>query len=667
MKNIACLFLIVYTHISVFAQLQLHTNAVHPNKNFDLASYNSQDAVTGATDTLEYFFNKHYFRNPTAANANLNFLSLNQPYNGTISITHCGGIFLNTNTITVHGLEGIVIKNATAPTPSVPVRLYLCALNGANMPILPALDSVQTSVSSTTIGVWVGGNFINPITVTGNFAVLYRNVSTNPNDTIRLFLNNACTPSSTFTPARKFGEGFGRMRYMGNFISNTNTFGTGTDLEFIVAPRVSFSYTAGIAATTNTACTNSNAVFMNTSSTTALIQNRQFNFNKFAAYWPPFNNLIPSTDSIYKWTFTGSSTGTLFTTNALASFNVPGIQTASLTVKYRKSASNAAFNSTYTDIATASISISNLNSPTLSINGAGVICSGGSATLTASGNITYTWTNPISNAASIVVSPTATTVYTVLGVNGGCTGSQTATVTVSQPSQLSVSGPSAVCLGAIFNMSASGANSYTWSNGANTASTSASSSIAGVQSFTCIGANAPCPASNAVLNIMVNPLPNVTLSYPSASLCTKSTGGSTLQLNGTPAGGIYTGANVVNGVFSPNTSGTFISSYSYTDQVTGCAKTVTASVTVVNCTGLEETEHNTFNIIPNPSLNGQVILKNLSIGGRVEIWSIYGQRILIQGVDQSELKINLSEYPEGTYIALYYTPNGVKHTKWITR
>jgi len=56
MKNIACLFLIVYTHISVFAQLQLHTNGVHPNKNFDLASYNSQDAVTGATDTLEYFF-----------------------------------------------------------------------------------------------------------------------------------------------------------------------------------------------------------------------------------------------------------------------------------------------------------------------------------------------------------------------------------------------------------------------------------------------------------------------------------------------------------------------------------------------------------------------------------------------------------------------------------
>lgn len=187
MKHIVYLFTIVFCNITLFAQLQLHTNAVRPNKIFDMASTASQDAVTGASDTLEYFFNKHYFRNPTAANANLNFLSLNQPYNGTISITHCGGIFLNTNTITVHGLEGIVIKNATAPTPSVPVRLYLCALNGANMPILPALDSVQTSVSSTTIGVWVGGNFTNPITVTGNFAVLYRNVSTNPNDTSGYF------------------------------------------------------------------------------------------------------------------------------------------------------------------------------------------------------------------------------------------------------------------------------------------------------------------------------------------------------------------------------------------------------------------------------------------------------------------------------------------------
>ena len=667
MKTIRVILGMLILSFQMQAQILLHHNAVSVHKTFDASSEASQDAITGATDTLEYFFNKHYFRNPTAANANLNFLSLNQPYNGTISITHCGGLFLNSSTIPFHGLEGIVIKNATAPTPSVPVRLYLCALNGANMPILPALDSVQTSVSSTTIGVWVGGNFTNPITITGNFAVLYRNVSTNPNDTIRLFLNNACTPSSTFTPARKYGEGFGRMRYMGNFISNTNTFGTGTDLEFIVAPRVSFSYTAGISATSNTACTNSNAVFMNTSNPTALLQNRQFNFNKFAAYWTPFNNLIPITDSIYRWTFTGSNTGTLYTSNALASFNTPGIQTASLALKYRKGASNAAFNGNYTDVATATINISNLNSPTLTINGAGIICSGSSATLTASGNITYTWTNPVSNAPSIVVSPTATTVYTVLGVNGGCTGSQTATLTVMQPAVLSVSGPSAVCLGSIFNMSASGAGSYTWSNGANTASTSASSSIAGVQSFTCIGANAPCPSSNAVLNVMVNPLPNVTLSFPSPSICTKSTGGSTLQLNGTPAGGVYTGANVVNGVFSPNTSGTFISSYSYTDQVTGCAKTVTASVSVVNCTGLEETENQSFNVIPNPSMNGRVILKNLSPGGKIEVWSIFGQKLLSLNVESEELTVNLSDYPEGTYVALHFTPSGKKFTKWITR
>ena len=76
MKTIRVILGMLILSFQMQAQILLHHNAVSVHKTFDASSEASQDAITGATDTLEYFFNKHYFRNPTAANANLNFLSL---------------------------------------------------------------------------------------------------------------------------------------------------------------------------------------------------------------------------------------------------------------------------------------------------------------------------------------------------------------------------------------------------------------------------------------------------------------------------------------------------------------------------------------------------------------------------------------------------------------
>ena len=127
----------------------------------------------------------------------------------------------------------------------MPVKLYLCNLNALNLPIFPPLDSITTNVPNTPNGgIWVGGNFTTPIVMNGKFAVLFKNASTNPLDTIRLFINNASTPTSTVPIAQRYGEGLGLMRITGNFQITTNTFGTGTDYEYIVAPRVSFAYTS---------------------------------------------------------------------------------------------------------------------------------------------------------------------------------------------------------------------------------------------------------------------------------------------------------------------------------------------------------------------------------------------------------------------------------------
>ncbi len=62
----------------------------------------------------------------------------------------------------------------------------------------------------------------------------------------------------------------------------------------------------------------------------------------------------------------------------------------------------------------------------------GTICVGQSTTLSSSGAANYTWTPGGVNASSINVSPIASTTYTVVGDNSGCTsGQQTVAVTVN--------------------------------------------------------------------------------------------------------------------------------------------------------------------------------------------------------------------------------------------
>ena len=72
-----------------------------------------------------------------------------------------------------------------------------------------------------------------------------------------------------------------------------------------------------------------------------------------------------------------------------------------------------------------------VGSPTIALSNQ-TICAGSSATLTASGANTYTWQPGGLVGNPVVVTPGATTVYTVTGTNlAGCTGSTTAVVTLS--------------------------------------------------------------------------------------------------------------------------------------------------------------------------------------------------------------------------------------------
>lgn len=98
------------------------------------------------------------------------------------------------------------------------------------------------------------------------------------------------------------------------------------------------------------------------------------------------------------------------------------------------------------------------------------VCASQAVTLTASGASTYTWQPGNLNGNAIVVSPAATTNYTVTGSTGSCNGSSVVAITVNQnPNVTASTSNTLICAGTAATITASGASTYSWSTGPTTA------------------------------------------------------------------------------------------------------------------------------------------------------------------------------------------------------
>jgi gliding motility-associated-like protein len=124
---------------------------------------------------------------------------------------------------------------------------------------------------------------------------------------------------------------------------------------------------------------------------------------------------------------------------------------------------------TCTSFNTVSVSVNPL--PTISfINGSSTsICAQTSTTITATGATHYTWTPAAtlntSSGSTVIANPLVTTTYTVTGKDGdACINTATITITVKPLPSISISaGTGEVCLGKSISITASGADTYTWS------------------------------------------------------------------------------------------------------------------------------------------------------------------------------------------------------------
>jgi hypothetical protein len=278
------------------------------------ASASAQATPTVVTDTVHYFFNKFYFKTGTKME---NFQFYKSPAATATSISHVGSKFENNEPIEIKGLEAFVTRHASSTKLTIPVHLYLCTLEN-NLPKLPPIDSVMLSISGpqTFVGA-VGKDFPNGRThvLTGDFAVLARNMSLSSGDTLRIMRTAGKTFTFDFVGYdEKNSDGFGYLRYQGQFYSATNYttgggskwpydkngFGLGTDYEFCIAPRVQYTLTADHAVDPIATNLNVYQPMTVTNLSSKRFLHRQYNLVEFARKWnyfPPFhpNTLVINT------------------------------------------------------------------------------------------------------------------------------------------------------------------------------------------------------------------------------------------------------------------------------------------------------------------------------------------------------------------------------------
>ena len=151
------------------------------------------------------------------------------------------------------------------------------------------------------------------------------------------------------------------------------------------------------------------------------------------------------------------------------------------------------------------------------------ICSGQSLTLTTTAVSNYTWSNGNTTTTSIVVSPTSSQSYSIIGTSSlACQAVANISVTVSSglPVLTITNAPNTICLGKTATLTAGGALSYTWSGGSVPVTNGQSFLPTATTTYTVAGQNG-CGISTSTTAITIAPLV-VTASANPALVCAGS-------------------------------------------------------------------------------------------------------------------------------------------------
>jgi hypothetical protein len=264
----------------------------------------------------------------------------------------------------------------------------------------------------------------------------------------------------------------------------------------------------------------------------------RFNYNSAYGYGWAIDNVKLAGTTLNDYSFAWTSTPVGFTASTSSATDMP------------------AANTTYSVVITnTTTSCSNSSSVAVTVNAlptvtatasSTLVCAGSPATLTAGGATNYTWTSS-GTTDTETVTPTALTVYTVTGEDNGCSNTATVSVDVNAlPSVTATASNTLICfnLGETSILTAStSATSYTWSDGANTMSTTVSPTVG--TTYTVTVNDGTCDATATVfvdaqnclaVNILaasangINVYPNPTNGILNIAISTELTGTTSIEV-----------------------------------------------------------------------------------------------------------------------------------------
>lgn len=294
-----------------------------------------------------------------------------------------------------------------------------------------------------------------------------------------------------------------------------------------------------------------------------------------------------------------------------------------------------------------------------------VVCPGSTATLTAAGAQSFTWNNG-SNAPNIVVTPTATVTYSVIGTsaNNGCVyASANSTVFVPIPSFTLMPATPSVCIGKSASIVAIGTNAFLWSTGVSGAIANLSPTVN--TTYTVVGTNQYGCSSTRTAQVFVLPLPTLTINTSNTLVCAGDE--VTIAASGATD---YTWTSLVNphyGNTNPiiqilNAGETY--SIVGTD-LNGCTNSASVALTVNQCLRLSSNSlENAISVFPNP-FQQDISLKDLSGPATISLIDCYGKLLYCEQTAEKNVRLNLPDISEGIYILYVRSENDLLQLKVV--
>ncbi len=364
----------------------------------------------------------------------------------------------------------------------------------------------------------------------------------------------------------------------------------------------------------------------------------------------------------YEWTISPASTSVQFLNGTFDSIPYPTIEFGTDdTYTLQLEVTNVC------GTATDSEQVVVYDTPIATVQG-GIICPGGVLPISAvpsagsGAGYTYLWTP--TNAGlnytigqNVQASPVVTQPYDVqITDSNGCTSTSNLTVTV-QPDPVLIVSDVNICAGNSAVLSAAGATNYSWSpsTGLNQITGNPVTSTPATSITYTVTGTDPYPGCSGTAQLTVSVTDIVVDAGLDFEVCDQSP---IVQLEGIPAGGIWTGNNVTNNQFIPNGPGVYNLTYAFTVNTAGI---------VGGCTFMDEMQI-TVNALPTATLTPDsticpgipIDITGLAAGGvgPYSVTWLQGGALLQTSNSTNPLTLNVAPLNSTTYDFAVVDANG---------